>query len=119
MSFVQKTNHQGKQILIFDFALKDKETVFKILEEGKTEVAKHPLSSLYVLTDVSGLRFNTDISEAFKDFAAHNKPYIKASALVGITGLQKIAYTAIMTFTKRNIPIFPTREEALNWLAKQ
>lgn len=119
MSYVQKVNHRGKEVILFDCAAKEKEVVFKVIEEGKQEVAKYPPKTALALTDVTGLRFNTDISDAFREFAAHNKPFIRASALVGITGLQKIAYQTIMTLTGRNIPIFSTRQEALDWLIAQ
>ncbi len=119
MPNVQITQFEGKEIVVFDCMGKTPEEAQKVLSEGKIFVATKPLSSLLLMTVVTDLRFNTALSDAFKDFAAHNKPYVKASALVGISGLQKIIYSTIMTFTGRNIPIFNTKEEAMAWLIKQ
>jgi hypothetical protein len=45
---------------------------------------------------------------------------VKAGAVVGITNpLMKIAYRAVTAFSKRNLPIFNSREEALDWLVDQ
>ena len=119
MKHIQFIEHAGKQILICDCAKKDRATVLETLAEAKAYIAALPPRSLLAMLDVTGIKYNTELSDAFKEFAAHNKPYSKASAIVGIGGLQKIAYTAIMTFTDRNVPLFNSRAEALDWLVKQ
>jgi hypothetical protein len=53
-----------------------------------------------------------------KEFAAHNKPYVKASTVVGITGLKKIIYDAVLMFSKRNISTFDSIDPAKEWLAQ-
>jgi hypothetical protein len=50
----------------------------------------------------------------------HNKPYVLAAAVVGITSpLMKLAYNFVMAVSKRNVPIFDTREQAMEWLIGQ
>jgi hypothetical protein len=71
------------------------------------------------LTDVTDMEINPEIIQAFKDFTLYDKPYIRASAVVGIRGLMKIAYNAVMAFSGRRIPCFDTRDEALAWLMKR
>ena len=42
---------------------------------------------------------------------------MKMTALVGVEGLQKVIYFAVLTFTKRtNIVLKNSRPEALDWL---
>ena len=51
-----------------------------------------------------------------KQFSAHNKPYVKAAAVVGITGLKRIFFRAVMAFAKLNLEFFDDVEQAKRWL---
>jgi hypothetical protein len=52
-----------------------------------------------------------------KEFTKHNKPYVKASAVVGISGIKKIIFHAVMLFSGRKIHACDTLEQAKDWLA--
>lgn len=122
MGYVKLTEYKGKKIIEMnfrDYAYKDIPEIKKIMDDTKVLIESQPLESAYTMTDVIGLRFSSEIIEMFKEFADHNKSFVKVGAVVGIVGLQKLAYDAVMRFTKRNIPAFPTREEALEWLVQQ
>jgi hypothetical protein len=111
--------HKGNEIVVFDFAGKTIDQIVLIISEAKKQISAKPKESILALTDLSGMRFNSQITNAFKEFTAHNKPYIKASAIVGIEGLQKLAYNAVMSFSKRKIPIFQSHEQSMDWLVTQ
>jgi hypothetical protein len=115
--------HKGKNILYLDFSYGDmldkKQEVLDLIEEAKAFVAKQTPNSLLTLTNATQLRFSMELVNAFKELTTHNQPFVKAAAIVGITGLQKISYDTVMKFTKRNIPIFPSVAEALDWLVQQ
>jgi hypothetical protein len=51
-----------------------------------------------------------------KDFTTHNKPYVKAAAIIGISGIKKIIFEAVMMFSRRKIHIFNDMTEAKDWL---
>jgi hypothetical protein len=55
-----------------------------------------------------------------KDFILFPRiiPYVKASAVAGITGLKKIIYDAVLMFSKRNISTFDSIDSAKEWLAQ-
>lgn len=65
------------------------------------------------------MHFDTDITEAFKRFTAGNKPYVKAGAVVGVSGLKKIVYNAVMKFTGRDIIALDDLEMAKDYLAQK
>jgi hypothetical protein len=50
------------------------------------------------------------------EFVKFNTPYIKAGAVVGLTGAMKAMYMAVTAFAGRELSLFPTREKALEWL---
>ena len=113
-------DHRGKRILLLDYSgIQNAEQAISTVEQSKRVVAQHPPHSLLVLTDVKDARYNTAVLQALKELAAHNGPYVKASAIVGMNGLHRIAYQAVLLFSRRKIRAFDTREQALDWLVEQ
>ena len=76
---------------------------------------QHPKSVL-TLADVSNSPFDSAVKEALRDVLSFNRPFVLAGALLGVTGLQRIMYTALMRITGRNSRVFNTEAEALAWL---
>ncbi|HEX8394844.1 MAG TPA: hypothetical protein VF665_21035 [Longimicrobium sp.] len=113
-------DHQGRRILLLDYStMTDPDEALAAIRHSMGVVAAQPRNSLLVLTDVSDSRYNAAVLQGLKELAAHNAPYVKASAVVGITGLRRIAYQAVIVFSKRNIKTFDSRAEAVAWLATQ
>jgi hypothetical protein len=57
--------------------------------------------------------------DALKKLAAHNKPFVKASALVGLSPLTRVVFRAVIALTRRDIRAFATRDEAIAYLSSQ
>lgn len=114
------TEHQGKRILLLDYAgVRDPEEALREIQHSRAVVAAQPPASLLVMTLVRDARYNAAVLQGMKDLAAHNAPYVKASAVVGMSGLHRIAYQAVILFSKRNIKVFDEESEALDWLVTQ
>jgi len=113
---VKFIKHQTRDILFLDFSNSGADEVLKILEDAKRVIRNKPHQSLLTLTDVTNARFNEEVGEGMKQFTLHNKPYVKAGAVVGITGLKRIIFGAVMAFSKRKIEAFDDLEQAKNWL---
>jgi hypothetical protein len=112
--------HQGTRILLLDFAgVRDPEEALREIAHSRKVVAGQPASSLLVMTLVRDARYNAAVLQGMKDLAAHNAPYVKASAVVGMSGLHRIAYQAVILFSKRNIKVFDQEGDALDWLVTQ
>lgn len=114
--------HKGKKIFYADFSginIKNKPEIIAIIESAKAVVAQQPEKSLLILTNVTNTGFDSEVTGIFKDYASHNTKYVKASALVGISGLQKVILTAVKQFTKRDYNLFNTVDEAKDWLTAQ
>jgi hypothetical protein len=60
--------------------------------------------------------FNTEVYTAISDYARMNEPYVKASAVVGLSGLMMIFYNGFLKLSKRDVRAFSTEEEAVNYL---
>jgi hypothetical protein len=122
MAGVYELNYEGKTILCMDIAglqSKDKPEFHEHIKRAKEIIRKHPPKSLLVITKVTNTGFNIEIANIIKEYAQHNTPYVKASAVVGIAGWSKIILTAIKTLTGRDFYLADTMEEAQEWLVKQ
>lgn len=112
--------HQGKRILLLDYAgVRDPDEALRAIQHSKEVVARQPPGSLLVMTVVRDARYNAAVLQGMKELAAHNAPYVKASAVVGMSGLHRIAYQAVILFSKRNIKTFDHESDALDWLVSQ
>jgi hypothetical protein len=65
------------------------------------------------------LHFDREILTMFSGYTAANKPYIKASAIIGIAGLLNIALSSVERTAIRDIHSFDSETEALDWLVAQ
>lgn len=119
MERIQTLYHKGKRIIYLDFSNLDKSEVTKLANEAANFVGSHPENSCLTLTNITGLRFDSEIVQAFKELTARDKPYVKAGAILGMSGFQKVVYIGVMAFSKRSLPLFDNMEEALDWLAEQ
>jgi len=118
---LQVLEHKGVIILFLDFShCTSKEEFIPIVDAAKQWIQNKDPKSVLTLTDLTDAHFNAEIINLMKDLTLHNKPYVKAGAIVGITRpLMKLAYNAVMAFSKRTLPIFDTHDQAKEWLINQ
>ncbi len=109
-------NHGGKKILLVDFSNCPANEVEEIARAVPDYVTVNPHGSVLVLTDFTGAAFDRDALRAMKETAVFDKPYVKKSALIGTESLPRDFYEDMTRFSRRELPIFKTREEALDWL---
>ena len=120
MPSYQWIQHKGKRILYMDIAVQTTEELIDITERIKPVIEKEHPHSILCLCNVKGSRFNTEITQVLKEFTKHNEPYMYMTALLGVEGLKKVIYDAVLMFTRRkNLVLKNSREEALDWLAEQ
>src|SRR5882672_4977169 len=109
--------HQGKQILCVDFSNCSANEVEEIARAAPDYITVKPRGSVLVLTDFSGAAFDRDALRAMKETAVFDKPFVKKSALMGTEDLPASFYNELKSFSRRELLIFKTRDEALAWLA--
>ena len=119
MERIQFIEHKGRKLLYLNFANCAPDEILATVVKAKATIASQPRESVYTLTDVTNAGFNSKVSEALKEFVIHNKPYVKAAGVVGVTGLRQIIYNAVMKLSGRKLTAFDTMAEAKDWLAQQ
>ena len=100
-----------------DFAGCDLAELKATIEAARPIVKQHPLNSILFLSDLSDVQFGPEVVEAFKEFAKHNSPFVKSSAILGLTGVRSVALNSLQIYTGRMFMPFSDIEEAKNWLA--
>jgi hypothetical protein len=122
MAGVYEVPYQGKSIVCLDVAglkLADKDEFKRLVNQAKELISQHPPKSVLLMSLFANTGFDTETAAVMGDYADHNTPYVKASALVGISGVQKVVLAAIRALTGREFYIADTVEEAQEWLVKQ
>lgn len=115
---VKFIEHLGKRVLSINYADCDIAMLKAVAEEMHRVIAKEPPNSVLTLTDVTGTSFDSESVAVLKSKVAANAPYVRRAAVIGITGLQALIYEGVQKFSQRSIPLFATRQEALDWLVK-
>ena len=112
--------YKGKEIYYMDFSkLNSTKKVTKVINVSKDYIRNQEPYSLLALTNITNMHFNGEIRDLFTNFVNENKPYIKASAVIGVSGLQGIVYNAVMKISRRNVKLFKTADDAKDWLIEQ
>jgi hypothetical protein len=65
-----------------------------------------PLKSVKLLTDVTDAHYGNKGVSVMKEFSKSVTPHIKASALVGVTGVKWIIVQSLIKLTGRDIKLF-------------
>ena len=110
-------DHQGKRVLLVDLSNCPINQVEKLVRSVPDYITVQPLGSVLVLTDFTGAAFDRDAIRAVKETAVFDKPFVKKSALIGTEDLPASFYDELKSYFRRELLIFKTREEALDWLA--
>jgi hypothetical protein len=113
--------HAGRKILLLDFShIPDTQTALDAIAEARAMVARQaPDESLLTLTHVTGAHFDSGVLKAIRELAEHNRPYVRAAAVVGLSGLMKVVFNTMVHLTGRNLRAFESLEAAKAYLVQQ
>jgi hypothetical protein len=117
----RKITHRGCTILYTDYShLSDWKDWKPLIDAERALMPSQPLGSVRAIAVFSGSFFSIEVVDAIKQLAVTNRPHMKASALVGLSALQKTAFLkGIERTSDRTFGLFETVDEALDWLAAQ
>ncbi len=89
------------------------------LRKARRLVAGRPKNSLLSLVHVKGSKFNAEAVDELKKLSMFLKPFEKKRAAVGVEGIQRVIYFAVIRFSDVELPLFDTLEEAKEYLVKE
>ncbi len=111
--------HRGKQILLVDFSHANAREMLLLLEELRITVAQHPHESIVTLGDYTGSTVDHAVATKIKEVLTLDRPFVTKTAWVGTESIPHAFMENFHTFSRREITTFKTREEAMDWLAKE
>jgi hypothetical protein len=114
---VQFIRHNGVEILHINWSDAQASEMLEAMAEARKMIASRPHASVRTLTTVDGSHMDRQVTNALKDYVEHNKPYVRAGAVVGLNDLKMIAFNFVNRVTGRNLRAMDTVDEAKNWLA--
>jgi len=112
-------SHRGKQVLLVDCTNCTTAEMIELAPLVPAQMADEPLGSVLLLADFTGSKIDKTAFESLKQTVVLDRPHIKRSAWVGAEALPKVYYENIKHFSQRDLPIFGSREEALEWLVAE
>ena len=119
MDRVELIVYEDREILLIDLSSLKGREVYPVAEEAKKIIGTKAKNSVLALTDVANLPYNKGVISVLRDLTTFNKPYIKASAVVGVAPWAASVVKMIESLTGRTFHIFTDRESAKAWLVKQ
>ena len=109
--------HRGKRILLADVSVCNDEQLAECIRLVPQFVTKQPEHSVLLLGDFTGTHFTKETIEQLKIAAVFDRPHVARAAWVLSDNLHKVVLESIRNFSAREIAVFATREEALDYLA--
>lgn len=110
--------HKGKQILLLDFSHTTAQQMQLLLEHVRITVAQHARESLLTLADFEGAEVDRTVAMKIKEVLTLDRPFVKKTAWTGTEKIPNALMEGFHQFSQREITVFKTREEALEWLAE-
>ena len=108
--------HHGKQILLLDFSHANANEMQLLLEYVRITVAKHAHESVVTLADFTGAAVDHAVATKLKEVLTLDRPFVKKTAWVGAESIPHAFMENFHNFSQREIVMFKTREEAMDWL---
>lgn len=120
MERVSFIKHKDRDILVVDISdIRNVNESIATLQSGTRLIQTQAPKTVLLLTNVTDARYDTAGADAIKTYSKENTPFIKASAVVGVSGIKRLIFNTIIKITGRKIMPFDDVEAAKEWLAGQ
>ena len=95
--------HQGKQILYHNFTKADPADWQSVINASKNIIKNQKEHSVLALTNVADAQVDETVQKEISSWLSFNKPFIKASAIIGVTGFRKLILNTVTKLSGRKI----------------
>ena len=121
MERIEEFEMQGKSFMYIDLSNLMANNDFIMLTQNiEPMISKYPEHSLYTVTNIENVRFDSKSADLVIKYMKNNKPYVKYGAVIGLDGIKKLMVSTIVKLSGRsNMHFAFTREQAIEWLLQQ
>lgn len=117
MSHVTTTLHKGRRIVEIDFDGCKPGAFAPIVADAMKIISAGPEGSVLALTRFDNVRFDPGTVLEMQRFASAAQPFLKANALVGITGMKRVVFGGVKPLYRVPVELFDDPASAREWLA--
>lgn len=118
-SRVRYIEHKEHRILYIDFSHATPDEFLATIELAERTIAAEPPSSVLTLTNAEKAMHDRRVTERLKSYVEHNKPFVRAGAVVGLNELRKIVFNFLNKASGRSLKAFDDITDAKNWLVRK
>ena len=121
MERVEEFTQGGKDFVYIDFSGLNMDTDFlEVIKVAEPVISKYPEKSVYTITNIANIRFDSHTKDVAARYTEHNKPYVKYGVVIGLDGIKKMMAHAVFKLSGRSNYTFAfTKERAIEWLLQQ
>ena len=121
MERVEEFTREGKNFVYIDFSgLTLDQDFLEVIKVAEPTISKYPEHSVYTITNIANLKFDSHTKEVAAVYTGHNKPYVKYGVIIGLDGIKKMMAHAVFKLSGRSNYTFAfSKEGAIEWLLKQ
>jgi len=121
MERIEEFTRDGKNFIYFDLSgIKSNDEYMKVIEDSRDLVDKYEENSLYTITNIEGVRYDTTTKKIAAQWMEQNKPYVKHGVCIGVDGIKRIMLSAIFALSgRKNMELASTKEAAIELLLQR
>ena len=121
MERIEEFERDGKKFVYLDFSgIKYNEEFIETTRAVHSVIKKYPQQSVYTITNIENIRFDSNSKELITDFLKDNAPYVKCGVIIGLDGIKKMMIKTVMKLSGRtNLNFAFTKEGAIDWILRQ
>ena len=113
MERVEEFTQAGKQFVYINFSGLASDKDFKdVINVAEPVIAKYPEKSVYTITNIANLKFDTNTKQIAAKYTKNNKPYVKFGVIIGLDGIKKMMAMTVMKLSERKNYSFAFSKEA-------
>ena len=121
MGRVEEFTQNEKHFVYIDLSgIKTDSDFIEVINSSKPVIASSPEHSLFTITNIAGIRVDTNSKGIIAKYLEHNRPYVKCGAVFGTDGIKNMLLKTVMKLSGRsNIQFCFSKEQAIKWLLQQ
>jgi hypothetical protein len=108
-----------KEVICVNFSRAGPAEVDLVIEQAIPLIRTRPKGSVYTITDVTGMPIHKLSNRKLEDFVRGNKPYVRAAAVFGLSGVARAILATLKLLTGRELNAFGDRQAAEVWISAQ
>jgi hypothetical protein len=109
-------NYKGTRIVYTNIEGCSGDTAIPAFEQVQQIASTYPPKSMLSMVNAKDARFNSNLISVIKETVKKNNPYVKATAVCGLSSLTTLMVNSIISVTGRKMKFFDTVDEAKEWL---